>query len=120
VIATHGRSFHVDYLAPLRQFESSVAAEPAHLFRPQGVYRSNAAAIDFVLSKPAQRVTLEILDASGAVLNEIPVRATPGAGHHRVSWNLRSRGATVFPGMVLEAPNPAQGITVPPGKYRCA
>ena len=24
----------------------------------------------------------------------------------------------MFPGMVLEAPNPAQGITVPPGKYQ--
>lgn len=119
VIATHGRSFYVlDNLAPLRQFEASVEAEPAHLFRPQGVYRSNAATIDFLLSKPAERVTLEILDAAGAVLNDIPVRATPGAGHHRVSWNLRSRGATVFPGMVLEAPNPAQGITVPPGKYQ--
>ena len=40
------------------------------------------------------------------------------AGHHRVEWNLRSRGATVFPGMVLEAPNPAAGVRVPPGEYQ--
>ena len=118
VIATHGRSFYVlSNLAPLRQWESK-KSEAIHLFRPEGVFRSEGATIDFMLTGPAPRITLEILDASGTVLRDVPVRPAPGAGHHRIAWNLRSRGATVFPGMVLEAPDPSQGIVVPPGKYQ--
>jgi hypothetical protein len=40
------------------------------------------------------------------------------AGHHRTEWNLRGAGATVFPGMILEAASPARGVRVPPGDYQ--
>jgi hypothetical protein len=39
------------------------------------------------------------------------------AGFHRVSWDLRHDGATVFPGIVLEGPSPVTGPWVVPGEY---
>ena len=120
VIATHGRSFYVlDNIAPLRQWEASVSDRASHLFRPEGAYRrAYHAKIDFVLNKPAERVAVEILDRSGTVIRELPLHKAMSAGHHRVQWNLRTTGATVFPGMVLEAPSPAVGVLVPPGDYQ--
>ncbi len=91
VVGTHGRSFWIlDDIAPLRQIDASVAAEPAHLFRPQkarrvrwntntdtplppeepaGANPPDGAVIDYWLrtASPAP-VTLEILDSSGAVV----------------------------------------------------
>jgi photosystem II stability/assembly factor-like uncharacterized protein len=120
VIATHGRSFYVlDDIAPLRQWEPSLSEAGWHLFRPEEVTRSGrGATIDFILAAPAQHLALEILDRSGAVIRELPPRAKPNAGHHRLGWDLRTRGATTFPGMVIEAPSPARGVMVPPGEYR--
>ena len=120
VIATHGRSFYVlDRIAPLRQWEPALAAQAAHVFAPSGVYRrAFPAQIDVLVSRPPARASLDILDTSGNVLREITLPKALGPGHHRVEWNLRTRGATVFPGMVLEAANPAAGVTVPPGEYQ--
>ena len=119
VIATHGRSFYVlENLAPLRQWDTRLRGE-VRLVRPEGVYRSGrGATIDFLLPTAGRRVGLQILDSFGAVIRDMPLQGTPATGHHRVTWNLRSHGATVFPGMVLEAPNPGQGILVPPGEYQ--
>lgn len=119
VIATHGRSFYVlDNLAPLRQWDPAIVDRPFHLFRPEGVYRGlSRAQIDVWIGATAERATIEILDSVGDVLREMSVRGELSAGHHRMEWDLRTRGATVFPGMVLEAPNPARGVLVPPGRY---
>jgi photosystem II stability/assembly factor-like uncharacterized protein len=90
VVATHGRSFWIlDDVAPLRELTPKVAAEPAHLFRPQVAlrWRSNlntdtplppeepvgenppeGALLDYQLASSAKAVTLEILDAGGEVL----------------------------------------------------
>jgi photosystem II stability/assembly factor-like uncharacterized protein len=118
VIATHGRGFYVlDDLAPLRQWAPAQSSAAVHLFRPERAYRPvHDATIDFLLRSPAGRVEIEIFDSSGAAIRSMTVpKATPG--HHRVRWNLRTRGATVFPGMILEAPSPARGVLVPPGDY---
>jgi hypothetical protein len=40
------------------------------------------------------------------------------AGLNRVRWDLRSKGATTFPGLILRSANPARGPLVPPGTYR--
>ncbi len=120
VIATHGRSFYVlDRIAPLRQWDPALASRATHLFAPSGVYRRVfPAKIDVRVSRAPSAATLEILDASGNVLREISVPKALGPGHHRFDWNLRTRGATVFPGMILEAASPAAGVLVPPGEYQ--
>lgn len=120
VIATHGRSFYVlDNIAPLRQWSSAIVGEAMYLFKPDGVYRSaQPARIDVMLKAPVNGARVEILDHDGAVIRELTIPASLPAGHHRFTWDLRTRGATVFPGMVLEAPSPARGVVVPPGEYR--
>ncbi len=120
VIATHGRSFYVlDRIAALRQWNPAIAAKNAHLFAPSGVYRRvYPAKIDLWLSRTPAAAALEILDASGAVVRQLSLPRAMRPGHHRIDWNLRTRGATVFPGMIIEAPSPAAGVLVPPGDYQ--
>jgi len=123
VIATHGRSFYVlDDVSALRQMTAAIGAQRSHLFIPAAaVRRSGAALIDFHLKSEVVNLRLEILDSAGAVI------AAPGAmsagparraGMHRIRWDLRYGGATVFRGIVLEGGNPAQGPWAPPGSYR--
>jgi photosystem II stability/assembly factor-like uncharacterized protein len=70
VIATHGRAFYIlDDITPLRQLSSGVLSGAAHLFTPHPVVRSvNRAGIDYWLAKDADTVTIDILDAKGAVV----------------------------------------------------
>ncbi|MDQ6887144.1 MAG: glycosyl hydrolase [Gemmatimonadota bacterium] len=70
VIATHGRSMYVlDDIGPIRQLTAEIAAEPLHLFTPhdavRGVY---PATIHYYLSRPADSVTIQILDARGTII----------------------------------------------------
>ena len=120
VIATHGRSFYVlDGVAPLRQWEPGAAGKATRLFAPSGVFRRiYPAKLDLFLARTPAASSLEILNASGAVLREIPLPQGMKPGHHRIEWNLRTRGATVFPGMIIEAQSPAAGVLVPPGDYQ--
>ena len=120
VIATHGRGFYVlDRVAPLRQWTSALTAKPAHLFAPSGVYRRVfPAQIDVLVTRTPRSASLEIFDGSGSLVRELALPTPLVAGHHRIEWNLRTTGATVFPGMVLEAPDPSVGVLVPPGEYQ--
>src|SRR6185295_19110729 len=71
VIATHGRGFYVlDDLGALRQYGPAVTtAADAYLFKPGDAIRSGGPArIAYWLKKPAQKLTLEILDPSGQVV----------------------------------------------------
>ena len=87
VVATHGRSFWVlDSLGPLRQAGSAVASEPAHLFAPDGAYRTRighrdprrnpigenppSGAIIYYWRKdaPKEPVKLDFLDTQGKVV----------------------------------------------------
>ncbi|HUB83879.1 MAG TPA: hypothetical protein VMB03_34025 [Bryobacteraceae bacterium] len=70
VIATHGRSFYIlDDITPLRQLKPTIGSETAHLFAPPKAARNVAPArIDYYLAKPAEKVTIDILDAKGAVI----------------------------------------------------
>jgi hypothetical protein len=67
VIATHGRSFYVlDDITPLRQLTPALVSEDVHLFQSPAALRNvGAARIDYYLAKPADKVTIEILDAAG-------------------------------------------------------
>lgn len=85
IVATHGRSFWaIDDLSPVRQMHDSVMAKPAHLFQPADAWRWGGGTgggrgtgenpLDGVLvdywfkETPKERVTIEFLDAKGAVM----------------------------------------------------
>ncbi|MBZ5703917.1 MAG: hypothetical protein LAN63_01025 [Acidobacteriia bacterium] len=91
VVATHGRAFWVlDDISPLREVEPKLAAQPAHLFKPQVAVRvrpgsdqgtpfpletphgdnpPNGAILDYYLKSAASTpITLEILDSEGVLV----------------------------------------------------
>jgi hypothetical protein len=139
IVATHGRGFWViDDISPLRQINDAVVKADAHLFKPaDATYVSqggdngtplqkdepeaqnppNGAVIDYYLKATATGpVTLEILDATGAIVHtfsnqtgpqpigggrggrgggipnvsplwqQVPEPFSVGAGMHRVVW----------------------------------
>ncbi|MFY9574158.1 MAG: glycosyl hydrolase [Blastocatellia bacterium] len=145
VIATHGRSFYIlDGIGVLRQLTPDIAKSDVHLFQPAPAIRSvSQAAIDYYLKQPAEKVTIEILDAKGAVVRTFTgsveddkPRTRPGgeedefpgpavfraparkAGTNRFTWNLRYPGATVFDGMILWSARAEDGPVAPPGNYQ--
>jgi photosystem II stability/assembly factor-like uncharacterized protein len=95
-ITAHGRSFYIlDDIGPLRQYGPEVTtASEAYLFKPGDAIRSgNPATITYWLKKPAQKMTLDILDATGRVVRSfsgvLPTEreaargAEPGEGRGR-------------------------------------
>jgi photosystem II stability/assembly factor-like uncharacterized protein len=88
VAGTHGRSFWIlDDLSALRQMTPAVVAKRAHLFAPRDAYRTQfgggrgadaarpvgqnpatGAAVYYWVKQPNQEVTLEFMDAKGAVI----------------------------------------------------
>jgi photosystem II stability/assembly factor-like uncharacterized protein len=71
VLATHGRSFYVlENIAVLRQLTPALAGSNLHLFAPLDATRSasRGVAIDYYLKQPADKVTIELLDAAGQVV----------------------------------------------------
>jgi photosystem II stability/assembly factor-like uncharacterized protein len=101
IAATHGRSFWIlDDLSALRQLSPSVIANPAHLFKPRNVYRAtfnggggtgaagghptgqnppSGAVVYYWLKSPRQVVTMDILDAKGAVIRSFTSNQDPAA-----------------------------------------
>lgn len=146
VAATEGRGFWIlDNLAPLQQHTVEVAAAAAHLFAPDTAYLTPGgggfgggasarvganppygAVLDFTLQRgdSTQRVTLEILDAQGAVVRRYATdaagraRLTVRSGLNRHAWDLRREGPTQLPNVVLfGAPPAGAGPRVLPGRY---
>jgi photosystem II stability/assembly factor-like uncharacterized protein len=140
VIATHGRSMWVlDNLAPVRQLTADVSRTAAlHVYAPEeGTRRARPVAIDYYLNAKADKVTIEILDAQGAVIRTFvgppdkpaadeddggfrppPPKVGLEAGLNRFTWDLRYQGATVFPGLVMWDGSPEQGPLALPGRYQ--
>ncbi|MGD9906713.1 MAG: glycosyl hydrolase [Vicinamibacterales bacterium] len=145
VVATHGRSFYVlENISTLRQLAPDTATATLAVFRPRPAIRGfSRADVDYYLAAAADRVTVEILDAGGAVVrtftrtaedeaaDEKKPAAAPGgfggppqlppstkAGMNRFSWNLRYPGSTTFPGMIIWSGNPANGPFAVPGAYQ--
>ena len=86
-IATHGRGFYVlDDVNPLRQYGSqATGAADVYLFKPGDAVRTAApgARIDYWLKKPAQNLTLDIVDGKGQIVRTIkgaPPREGGGGG----------------------------------------
>ena len=84
-IATHGRSFYVlDDIAPLRQAGQSTT--DFQLFKPSDAIRGGGpATISYLLQKPAEKMTIEILDGRGQLVQTIQgaILARTGAGQVR-------------------------------------
>ena len=106
IVATHGRGFWVvDDISPLRQINDAVMQAEVHLFKPadainyiqggdngtplqkdepQALNPPNGAAIDYYMKNAAAGpVTIEILDAGGAVVGSFtsePPTQAPAAG----------------------------------------
>ena len=140
VIATHGRSFYVlDEIDWLRQGTAATAAEPAHLFQPGVAIRNvDDGVIDYTLAKAADKVTIEVLDPAGKLVQtftSLPPGKKPevdesddrrgdvkpptaNAGVNRFTWNLRYPGPFAFPGMILWGASAKQGPMAVPGTYQ--
>jgi photosystem II stability/assembly factor-like uncharacterized protein len=147
VIATHGRSYYVlDNITPLRQARSELATAAVHLYRPATAVRTLSRPvdnydrrraflpeIDYYLREPADTITLQILDARGAVIRTFaarrPATTRPdtlrrwpdslsiAAGHHRFRWDMRYPGPRDFKGLIFWGAN-TQGPLAPPGRYQ--
>ena len=143
VIATHGRGFYImDNIAALRQ-GGIPTTSTFHLYKPEDALRGldRSLAVDYYLKQPAQKVTMEFLDAQGKVIrtftgtpadaerrpertggDEEGFRRPPdphpavSAGLHRLTWDLRYPAATDFPGMIMWAGS-TRGPEAPPGMY---
>jgi hypothetical protein len=79
------------------------------------------ARIDYYLAHPADKVTLEVLDAKGQVIRTLESDKTEAlktkAGLNRYVWDLRYPGAVTFPGVILRGAAAGQGPKAPPGTY---
>jgi photosystem II stability/assembly factor-like uncharacterized protein len=133
VVGTHGRGFWIlDDVTPLRQFEPSIASKDVLLFTPQDALRwrwnkntdtplppdepagqnpPDGAILDYYLARPAQLVTLEIVNGTGDIVRKytsndpapppqttgqvpwywirLPQVPSAAAGMHRFVWDLR-------------------------------
>jgi hypothetical protein len=147
VIGTHGRSFYIlDNIGVLRQAARETTNEEVVLFDPSDAVRSvsRGVFVDYFLKKPADKVTIEVLDSKGQAVNSFgaappttapagaatpppdegeggfrpppPARATGRQGMNRFTWDMRYPGATEFPGMILWAGG-TRGPAAPPGRY---
>jgi len=158
VVGTHGRSIWIfDDLTPIREWSAPIAAEPAHLFPVPPAIRWRAhnlvsshlkgpgenppagVAISYYLkAKPTGELTLQILDAEGAVVRTLsskkeppeeeeddpdagrprkPVVLATDPGVQRVTWDLRYAGSVKIRGAKLDSGNPALGPWALPGAY---
>ena len=149
VIATHGRSFYIlDDIGVLRDVSGNVQTEAAHLFAPQPAVRSlsRGAVIDYYLAREVDTVTIDILDAKGAVVRSLigspeeekkraaraaaeggddesprgPQSRPPGrkAGGNRYTWDLRYPGAKTFEEMIYWGAQADSGPLAVPGQYQ--
>jgi hypothetical protein len=170
VVATYGRGIWIlDDILPLRQMTPGMAAEQAHLFKPGEAVRVRrdvngdtplqaemphaenpppGAIIYYSLAaKPAGDITLDILDASGAVVRhmssapiprlpdppapvatwwlEVPRPLPTAVGLNRVNWNIRYDNppafnhnyAQVMSAVPYETPYTPEGPLALPGTY---
>ena len=148
-ISTHGRGFYIlDDISPLRHAGTDTATTAAVLFKPaDGIRGAGGATITYLLRKPAEKLTIEILDAKGQIAQTIqgaapagrggrgrgegveeeeggggrgrggPPTASIAPGLNRVTWSLAYPGATTFPGMVLWGAT-TNGPAALPGNYQ--
>jgi len=147
VISTMGRGFYsLTNMDALRQFTPAMAqASGLYVLTPvEAARRSRPMIVDYYLPSAASKVTIEILNAKGTVIDTYngpapaggrggrggggagaggggrgfaPPEPTAATGLNRFTWDLHYPGATSFPGMVFWGANVAQGPYAVPGSY---
>jgi len=141
VIGTHGRSIYVlDDVAPVRQYDASIANARVYLFKPYYAVRNvQNAVFQYYLNKGTNDLKIEILDDAGKVIqtfNGVKPKSKPDstqdvddedkklplpvikAGLNKFEWNLRYPAATSFKGMILWGASAILGPLAPPGNYQ--
>jgi hypothetical protein len=141
-IATHGRGFYIlDDIGAIRQYgQPAVTATEAYLFKPgDAIHSAETATLEYWLKKPAQKLTLDILDSKGTVIRSYtgempkadkgddegeggfrrggPQHPSMEAGLNRFPWDLRYEPIKSFPGMVLWGAT-TSGPEALPGTYQ--
>ena len=109
-IATHGRSFYIlDDIGPLRQGTTGTA--DFTLFKPADAVRgAGAATIAYLLQKPAEKMTIEILDGKGQLVQTIQGSAGRGGRGARGARGAGAAGAEGGRGAgAAEGAPPAEG-----------
>ncbi len=125
----------------LRQLAPAVTTDDVHLFQPAAATRSvsRGVAVDYYLRNAADHLTIDFLDASGAIVRTVaepaPVDADPmpegvtessrapvprvpaKAGMNRFVWDMRSAPLHDFPGLIMYQTD-TRGPLVPPGRYQ--
>ncbi len=144
IAATQGRSFWIiDDITPLHQLSDEVAAKPFYLFKPMKTYRmggGNGATsrtagtnhpggvlVNYYLKDTAKTDTIRLAfkEMDGDVIkvfsnypdkenDESVLNTVPGI--NQINWNMRYKGATTFPGMILWWAT-TNGPTAVPGEY---
>ncbi|MBT8220658.1 MAG: glycosyl hydrolase [Bacteroidia bacterium] len=140
VLGSHGRGFWIlDDIGPLREMNPADFEKDLVLFQPsnaiRGIYNAK---VQYYLKEKVDSVTIEILDASGDIVNRfvgyheeykpdpnIPwwrrggsSKPTTANGVNEFTWDLRHPGATTFEGMIIWSARPARGPKSPLGKYQ--
>ena len=160
IAATHGRSFWIlDNITPLRQ-AAEIHQAQAYLYKPAAAVRvdndpflgtplppeepqaenpPSGAIIDYYLSQPISKITLQILDAQNHVLRHFssaekqpksrpllpiaerwfpkPQELEATAGEHRFIWNLTTGAGADSGDDDDEGAGPPPGPKVAPGNY---
>jgi photosystem II stability/assembly factor-like uncharacterized protein len=111
VVATHGRSFWVLDVTTLRQLKPEHWKATTELFAPatvtrwqldfthEGMFRtgtrhfvgqnpSRQATFDYLLAKPADKLSLKVLDIHGNLVRDLDLSKEKETGTHRVGWDL--------------------------------
>ncbi len=111
VIGTHGRSFFVlDNISVLRQITGTTTTQPVALFDPADAVRSvsRGVFVDYYLQKPADKVTIEFLDAAGKSIRAFESAAAGEEG--------RGRGGAPGEGAQAEEEEGGRGRGGPPAR----
>jgi photosystem II stability/assembly factor-like uncharacterized protein len=104
-IATHGRGFYIlDDIEPIRQFSPAVtAASDVYLFAPSPALRSTqGATITYLVKRPPQSLTIDILDSRGQVIRSF-AGAVAGGGRGARGGGAGAAGAAGRGGVALDS-----------------
>jgi photosystem II stability/assembly factor-like uncharacterized protein len=139
IASTQGRSFWVlDDITPLHEMKDAVTTSTAQLFPPRDAIRSRrggfgrgatgagqnppAGAIVTYSLPAAQDVTLEFVDAKGAVVKSVSSADRNGPagtpGLHRYAWDMRYADARGIAGGTFLAGGNLRGPVAVPGTYQ--
>lgn len=144
IVSTQGRAFWIiDDITSLHQLAPGVKTSDVHLFKPRDGYRTRVSpanlgpTIEYYLPPAATgAVTIDILDAKGAVINSYNSETQPQTGRGRGAGAEAVAEDPDAPAFRRQGPPPPrvtknaglnrviwdvrnkEGVTVPPGKYQ--